>query len=169
VVDLAALGPDFSVSGFHGLLNLHLSPARELMIDAGADRYQDTNARGFISGHYQIVTTDRPGTWTAVAPNVYYESFRRPSPFYFTPDKYVAVGTRWQTTRSTARWTLEFQANPAVSWLDTRTGFAVDGVADLTRKWERTAAGVGGFIFYDQRGDYWAWRLAGQFSVRVGR
>ena len=169
VVDLAALGPDFSVYGFNGLLNLRLSPARELHIDAGADRFQDGNARGFIFGHYQIVTTDRPGAWTAVAPNLYYESFRRPSPFYFSPDQYVAMGSRWQTIRSTPRWTLELQANPALSWRDARTGFAVDGVADLTRKWERAAAGLGGFIFYDQREDYWSWRLAGQFSVRVGR
>ena len=169
VVDLAGLGPGMRVTRLQGTTDTVLAPGRRLRAEGGADRYGDGNVRGFAYGHYEMVTTARQGRWTAFAPNLYWESYRRDSPLYFSPSSYVALGGLLHTIRSTPGWRVELEANPTATWYRSDLGFALHGVVDAARTWERATLGAGAFFFYDQRQQYWSYRIAGQFDLRLGR
>ena len=108
------------------------------------------------------------GLWTALRPNVYWESFDRRTPAYFSPDGFYAVGGMWHNILSSPLWRLEAELNPRLTWLDGRASYGLHGVIDLSRAFGPVSAGIGGFTFYDRRSDYWAWRVAAQLGVRLG-
>jgi len=169
VIDLAGLGPDMPVTGVKGTANTVLAPNRRMLVEGGADRYGDDNTRGFVYGQYELVTMARQDRWMAFAPNLYWESYRRESPFYFSPSSYVALGGLWHTIRSTPAWRVEFEANPAATWVRSDLGFALHGVVDVARTWGRATLGGGVFYFYDQRARYGSYRIVGQLDLRLGR
>ena len=167
-VDLARVGPDFMIRGTELTLDKVLGTGREARVQVGVNDFQDGNLQGFLYGHYQFVLNDRPGRWTALRPNVYWETFDRRTPAYFSPDGFYAVGGMWHSILSSPLWRFEAELNPRLTWLDGRTSYDLQGVIDLSRAFGPVSAGIGGFTFYDRRSDYWAWRVAAQLGVRLG-
>lgn len=168
-VQLAALGPDFMVRGAELTLDKTLGTGREARLQFGVNQFQDGNLQGLLYGHYQFVLDDRPGIWTAFRPNLYWETFDRRTPDYFSPDGFTAVGGMWHGIFSSPAWRFEAEVNPRLTWLDGRASYGLHGVLDLSRAFGPVSAGVGAFTFYDRRSDYWAWRLAVQAGIRLGR
>jgi len=167
VIDLAGLGPDMRVTQFRGAADTVVGAGRRLRLEGGAERYGDGNTRGFAYGHYEMMTTAAQGRWSAIAPNLYWESYRRDSANYFSPSQFVALGGLLHTIRSTPAWRLELEANPTATWYQSSLGFTVHGVVDASRTWGRTALGAGAFVFYDQRANYASYRLVAQFAIRL--
>jgi tetratricopeptide (TPR) repeat protein len=168
-VDLAAVGPDFMVRGIEVSLDKALGTGREARVQVGRNQFQDGNVQGFLYGHYQFIVNDRPGLWTALRPNVYWEGFDRLTPGYFSPDSFYSAGGMWHGIFSSPRWRIEGELNPRLTWLDGRTSYGVHGVIDVSRAFGPLTGGIGAFTFYDRRSDYWAWRVAAQLGVRLGR
>jgi tetratricopeptide (TPR) repeat protein len=168
-VDLARVGPDFMIGGAELTFDKMLGTGREARVQLGVNDFQDGNLQGFLYGHYQFIVNDRPGLWTALRPNVYWEAFDRRTPAYFSPDGFYAVGGMWHNILSSPLWRLETELNPRLTWLDGRASYGLHGVIDVSRAFGPVSAGLGAFTFYDRRSDYWAWRLAAQVGVRLGR
>ena len=169
VLDLAALGPAFHVNGVSGFLDRRTGLMQQAFIDAGFERFQDDNTHQYTYGQYQFVLNDRPGRWTALAPNVFWERFDRGSPLYFSPSQYVWLGGVWHEIRGRAPWRMEAEINPRLTWYDSKGGFAINGLFDASRELGPVKLGGGAFLLYDDRSDYWAWRLAGRVGLRLGR
>jgi len=169
VLDLAALGPAFHVNGVSGFLDRRTGLMQQAFIDAGFERFQDDNTHQYTYGQYQFVMSDRQDRWGALAPNVFWERFDRGSPLYFSPNQYVWLGGMWHEVRRGAPWRLEVEVNPKVTWYDSKAGFAINGLLDATHEFGPLTVGGGAFLLYDDRSDYWAWRLAGQVGLRLGR
>ena len=168
-MDLARLGPGFHMQGLSAAFGRRNGLLQETLVEVGADVYQDDNNHQYAYGHHQFVMRDRPGAWTALRPNVYWEHFSNPSPLYFSPGQYVSVGTMWHELRGRGPWRLEAEVNPKMTIFDSRTGFAFHGLLDASRDVGPALVGGGAFVLYDNRTDYWAWRLAAQVGFRLGR
>jgi tetratricopeptide (TPR) repeat protein len=168
VVDLARLDPGMPVTGFTTTTDTALAPHRRLLLEGGVDRYGDDNRRGSVYGHYEMVTTARPDRWIAFAPNLFWESYRRRTPVYYSPKNYVAVGGLWHAIRTTPAWRVELEANPAATWFQSDISFAAHGLVDVARTWNRVTLGAGAFFLYDQRARYGSYRIVGQLDLRVG-
>lgn len=169
VLDLARLGPAFRVQGVSASVDRREGLLQQAVVEVGSDFYQDDNSRQYTYGHYQFVLQDRPGAWTALRPNVYWEHFAHPSLLYFSPGQYVSVGSMWHDMRGRGPWRFESEVNPRMTVFDSRTGFAFHGLLDASRAIGPTSVGGGAFVLYDNRTDYWAWRLAAQVGLRLGR
>ncbi len=168
-VDLAALGPGFRVRGAEAALDAALGARDMARVQAGGDWFGDGNQRRFVYGHYQYALQDRPGIWTAFRPSLYWESFERTSPFYFSPETHLTLGTAWHTVRSTPIWRVEAEVAPRLTWLGADVSSGAFATVDLSRRIGPASAGVAGFAFYDRRTDYWSWRIAGQIGIRLGK
>jgi tetratricopeptide (TPR) repeat protein len=169
VLDLAALGPAFHVNGVSGFLDHRTALMQQAFINAGFERFQDDNTHQYAYGQYQFVLKDRPGRWSALAPNVFWERFDRGSPLYFSPSQYVWLGGVWHEIHGRTPWRMEAEINPRLTVYDSRAGFAINGALDASREFGPVILGGGAFLLYDDRSDYWAWRLAGQVGLRLGR
>ena len=169
ILDLAGLGPAFHVTGASAFVDRVVGPTQAVRVEAAGDRFQDGNSRTSVYGHYQFVTANKPGQWTALRPNVYWERYEDKSPLYFSPKAFVSVGNMWHTIREHPGWRVEAELNPKATWYDRRAGFAMHGLLDATRAVGPATIGGGGFVLYDQRSDYWAWRLAAHVGLRLGQ
>jgi len=169
VLDLARLGPTFHIQGASIVFDQRTAPLQQAQVEFGAEAFKDDNAHQYAYGHYQFVLQDRPGAWTAIRPNVYWEHFSQTSPLYFSPNQFVSIGSMWHQMRGRGPWRLETEVNPKVTLFDSRAGFAMHGLVDATRDVGPATIGGGGFVLYDRRSNYWAWRLAAQVGVRLGR
>ena len=139
-VDLARLGPDFMIGGAELTFDKMLGTGREARVQFGVNDFQDGNLQGFLYGHYQFIVNDRPGLWTALRPNVYWETFDRRTPAYFSPDGFYAVGGMWHNILSSPLWRLEAELNPRLD-LARRTRQLRPARRD--RRQPRVRAGVG--------------------------
>jgi tetratricopeptide (TPR) repeat protein len=169
VLDLAGLGPAFHRQGISAFVDHHDAPLRQSFIEVGVEAFQDDNTHPYVYGHRQFVLQDRPGAWTALRPNVYWEHFSRPSPLYFSPRQFFSIGNMLHVVRGRGPWRLETEVNPRLTIFDSRSGFAINGLLDASREIGRTSVGGGAFVLYDDRSNYWAWRLAAQVGVKIGR
>ena len=167
VTDLRRLGPNFRIQRVRATLDKAAGEGRTLRVQGGRGLFEDGNRRSSVYAHYQVATTDVPGNWTALVPNVHWESFRDASPLYFSPDRYLSIGTMWHTIRSAADWRLDAEINPKLVLSRAEPGFGLHGVLDITRDVGPFTAGGGAFIVYDQHADYWLWRLAAQLGLRL--
>lgn len=169
VLDLARLGPGFRVHSLSAVADRRAGLLSQSLVDVGVQAFQDDNRHLYAYGHHQFILRDGQGVWTAIRPNVYWEHFARPSPLYFSPGQFVSVGSMWHEVRHRGAWRLESEVNPKLTLFDARAGVAVHGLFDATREIGPLAVGGGAFVLYDDRSNYWAWRLAAQVGVRIGR
>lgn len=164
VVDLESLGPAARIDEVRGYLQWVQGEERRLRLDLAGNRFGDGNRRAWLYGHYQIPLTTAVGRWTVIRPNLYLESFRDEVPAYFSPEAHGTLGVMFHTIRTSGPWRLEMEANPQWLWSDGDSGIGAHGVLDLQRRIGPAEAGVGLFGFYDDREDYWLWRLAGRIT-----
>lgn len=169
ILDLGSLGPDFHVHGIGGFVNLFTRGNQRARFDAGIEDYQDRNLRLFSYIHYQIPVSTGLRRWTVLRPNVFLETFRHRNPFYFSPERHLAVGTMLHTILHAPRWTVELEFNPQVLRTDGAMGFGGHGLADLEVRLGRVSLGAGTFIFYDGLDDYLQWRAGGRVTVLLAR
>jgi hypothetical protein len=165
LMDLAKVGPAFSIQGVSAAADKVLYPGHQLRIEAGGSEYADNNSRLFLYTHYQIGHGRE--VWNAIRPNIYWESFRKTSSAYFSPVQFIAFGNAFHTIRGNPRWNIEAQINPQALFTRSEKGFGIDGLLDVRRQFGPFSIGVGTFAFYDQPAHYTMWRAVVQFRVRL--
>jgi tetratricopeptide (TPR) repeat protein len=168
-VDLSRLGPNFMVNAAEVTLGKTLGQGQEVRVQASGRSYQDDNHQATLYGHYQFALSDRPGSWAAIGPSVYWETFSRRSPAYFSSDGYVALGGMWHSILRSSVWRFEAELDPHATWLDGSWSYGAHGVVDVSRTFGPVSAGMGLFSHYDRRTDYWSWSAAAQLGLRLSR
>ncbi len=168
IIDLKRLGPAFAVTGGRVALDKFLREAAgdRLFVELGAQNYEDGNLRGTFYGHYQLPLDERPGSWTVLRPNAYFEAFKHPDqPAYFSPKTHASVGTMLHTIQEHGRWRVEAEANPQMIVSDGDVGPGVHALLDVSVQVGRARVGVAGFVFYDGNDDYWLARAMARVVV----
>lgn len=167
IASVAALQPglytETVVIGAQRSFDLH----RRARIELGRSWYDDGNRQDFLYGHYQVPLETRAGRWSALAPNVYVETFDRQVDGYFSPGEYVSLGVRAQTKRSLGGWSLEAETNPHIYRLHDRWGLGIEGIVTAGYSLGGITPEVGGYVFF-QGDDYSAGRGLVRISIPTG-
>ncbi len=168
IIDLERLGPSFAVNGGRVALDKFLRERAgdRLFVELGAQNYQDGNLRGTFYAHYQLPLDERPGSWTVLRPNAYFEGFKHPGrPAYFSPETHASVGTMLHTIQEHGRWRIEAEANPQMIVSNGDVAPGAHALLDVSVEVGRARVGVAGFAFYDGNSDYWLARAMARVVV----
>ncbi len=166
--DLSGVAPNFTLTGVQGNW-IHVSKSnKRLQINTGFDNYQDSNRRTYLYTHYQIPLKDSYSNWTVVRPNFYIETYRRESPYYFSPGRYMTGGVMLHTVRKFGDWTVEGEVNPRLVGYEDAVGIGAHAVFDIRKEVGRVEVGGGGFFSIEQRTGYKQWRFSGGVTIPLG-
>lgn len=169
VLDLRALGPSFQSTTFRGLLQVSPLPLQQAHVEAGAERFQDGNRRTFAYVHHQFPLQSSARAWTAFRPNMFFETFRRESPFYFSPRRHITAGTMLHMILRNDIWEAEWELNPQLLRTDGETGMGAHGLFNLSARVRRALIGGGAFVFWDGLEDHIQWRVGGRVTIPLAR
>ena len=169
VMDVQAVGPGFYGNMFRGIVNLAVRQDHAARAETGFEKLEDGNQRSFAYLHLQIPTTSTARTWTAIRPNVFFETFRNHQLSYFSPRRHLTLGTMLHTIRRYAGWHIESEINPQLLFTDGATGPGGHGVLNVGARLGTTSLSGGAFVFWDGLQDHLEWRLGGRVSIPVGR
>lgn len=170
LTDLSRVEPDFRLDTIEAFLTDVPLLENQLKLQAGLEDYDDDNRRTYAYAHYQLpFLSNTPDRWMELRPNLYYESYRDETNAYYSADWHVSVGLAAHTVRTAGRGRLEAEIGPIMIFRD-REGkeedeYGIHGVLDLSRKFARAEAGVGGFV-YAETDDYWLWRVSARLGTR---
>jgi len=168
IIDLETVGPTFALNGGVAYVDTLLRDEAEdhLRVVGGAEGYEDGNFRGLVYAHYQLPVDLRPGRWTVVRPNAFFEAFEHPDdPGYFSPSTHATVGFAGHTIRSYGRWEVQAELNPQLLVTEGTAGFGAYGLLDVGTDVGPVNLGVSGFAFYDGIDDYWLTRATARVVV----
>ena len=107
--------------------------------------------------------------WTAIRPNVFFETFRDRQLAYFSPRRHVTLGTMLHTIRRYARWEIESEINPQLLYTDGDLGVGGHGLLNVGARLGGASLSGGAFIFWDGLEDHLQWRVGGRISVPLAR
>ena len=169
VLDLRALGPAFESTTFRGLLEVTPFPTQQSHLEGGAERFQDGNRRSFTYLHHQVPLASSARTWTALRPNLFFETFTRESPFYFSPRRHITAGTMLHMINRRNAWEIEWEINPQLLHTDGATGAGAHGLFNLGARIKGALLNGGAFVFWDGLEDHVQWRVGGRVSVPFAR
>ena len=131
VLDVETIGPGFHSDVFRGLLEFATPINRRTRLDTGFERFQDGNRRTYVYLHYQVPTESSARAWTAIRPNVFFETFRDNRSPYFSPQRHVTIGSMLHTIRRFAGWEIESEINPQLLYTDGATGLGGHGLMNV--------------------------------------
>ena len=168
IIDLAALGPSFALNGGKAYGDWLVGDERRdrVLVQLGAENYQDGNLRGIFYAHYQLPLRNGPENWTVLRPNAFAEAFKDPfDPDYFSPRTHAMVGLAGHTVQQRGRFRLEAEVNPQGIVTNGNLGFGVHALLDASVQLGIASVGVSGFAFYDSNDDYWLARAMARIEV----
>lgn len=169
VLDVAGLGPGFRSDVFRGTVELAANSIQQTRVETGLEKFQDGNRRAFAYLHFQLPTASSARVWTAIRPNVFFETFRDRRRFYYSPSRHVTVGTMLHTIRRHGGWDIESEINPQLLFTDGETGAGGHGLLSVGTRVGPTSVSGGAFIFWDGLENHVQWRVGGRVSVPLGR
>jgi tetratricopeptide (TPR) repeat protein len=169
VLDLRALGPAFQSTTFRGLLEVSPLPTQQSRIEGGVERFEDGNRRSFTYLHHQVPLASSARAWTAIRPNLFFETFKGESAFYFSPRRHITAGTMLHMINRRDAWEVEWEINPQLLYTDGATGAGAHGLFNLGARIKGALLTGGAFVFWDGLEDHVQWRIGGQVSVPFAR
>ena len=131
VMDLQAVGPGFYGDMFRGIVDLAVRHDRAARAETGFEKLEDGNQRSFAYLHLQIPTTSTARTWTAIRPNVFFETFRNHRLSYFSPRRHLP----WAKLHRSAVCTLHSSGDNPQLLLRWRLGPGGHGVLNVGARW----------------------------------
>jgi hypothetical protein len=169
VLDIEAIGPGFYSDAWRGGVELAARGDQRARAETGLEKFEDGNRRTFLYLHYQVPTASSARTWTAIRPNVFFETFRDRRPYYFSPRRHVTLGTMFHTIRRNGRWEIESEINPQLLHTDGSLGVGGHGLLNVGARVKGASLSGGAFIFWDGLEDHLQWRLGGRIRVPLSR
>jgi Flp pilus assembly protein TadD len=169
VLDLRATGPDAHIKALRGLLDLVARENRRVRVETGLEKLHDGNRRAFSYVHYQIPVQTDTRRWTAIRPNVFFETFRENPSAYYSPQQHFTLGTMLHAIRRYGRWNLESEVNPQLLHTDGATGFGGHALMNIGARLGGASLAGGAFIFWDGLEHHLQWRLGGRVSIPLAR
>lgn len=169
VLDVQETGAGFYGDLFRGLVELAAPNDGRTRVETGLEKFQDGNRRTFAYVHLQIPKTRSARVWTAIRPNVFFETFRDNRRSYFSPKRHVTLGAMLHTIRRYARWEIESEINPQLLFTDGATGVGGHGVFNVGATLGPASLTGGAFVFWDGLQDHLQWRVGGRVSVPLAR
>ena len=169
VLDLQAVGPGFHTNAVRAHLEVNTRDDHRARAESGLEKFQDGNLRSFVYLHYQIPVASSARVWTAIRPDLFFETFRDRQFAYFSPRRHVTIGTMLHTIRRYPRWEIEGEINPQLLYTDGKRGVGGHGLLNVGAKLGPASLSGGAFLFWDGLEDHLQWRLGGRVSVPLPR